>query len=88
MRRAAKACMAAGLLLLAFVAYQLWGTALYEHNAQARLQQELRPSLHTTGTLPKAAKSTGDTPADPLTSRAAPPTADPPVGNPVGSRDP
>jgi sortase A len=76
--------MAVGLLLLAFVAYQLWGTALYEHSAQARLQQELTPSLHTSGTLPKVAKGSGGGTADPITSRAAPPTADPAVGNPVG----
>ena len=76
--------MGVGLLLLAFVAYQLWGTALYEHNAQARLQHELTPSLRTTGTLPKGPRGAGSGSTDPLTSRAAPPTADPAVGNPVG----
>jgi sortase A len=80
----AKVCLGVGLLLLAFVAYQLWGTALYEHSAQARLQQELRPSLRTTGTLPKTVKGTGTSSSDALTSHAAPPTADPPVGQPVG----
>jgi sortase A len=34
-----------GLLMVAFVAYQLWGTALYEHGAQSTLRQELRALL-------------------------------------------
>lgn len=34
-----------GLLLVAFVAYQLWGTALYESQAQARLRRELAREL-------------------------------------------
>ena len=85
-KRAAQVCLGIGVVLLSFVAYQLWGSALYEHSAQARLQKQLKPLLHTTGTLPKVTRGTtpsGDQQASVL-SRAAPPSADPPVGNPVG----
>ncbi len=46
--RAALGVVACGLLLLAFVAYQLWGTALYESHAQSHLKSELAQQLHTT----------------------------------------
>lgn len=82
----AKGLLGVGLLLLGFVAYQLWGTALYEHSAQARLQQQLRSSLHTTGTLPKAIRPTGTSQqlAPQALGKAAPPSADPSVGSAVG----
>ena len=35
-----------GLLLVAFVAYQFWGTALYEEQAQSHLKSELAHQLH------------------------------------------
>ena len=35
-----------GVLLIAFVAYQLWGTGLYEEHAQAHLKSELSQQLH------------------------------------------
>ena len=37
-----------GALLLAFVGYQLWGTSLSEHSAQARLRTELMRSSTAT----------------------------------------
>lgn len=39
--RFGSALLSAGLLMVAFVAYQLWGTALYEHGAQNTLRHEL-----------------------------------------------
>lgn len=39
--RVAVGLMTMGALLLAFVAYQLWGTAIYEHGAQSKLRSEL-----------------------------------------------
>ena len=77
----AKACLGIGLLLLAFVAYQLWGTALYEHSAQARLQSQLRAALRTSPTLPKA--PAGGQVTD-ISNQTAPATADPAAGQPVG----
>ena len=50
----------AGLLLLLFVAYQLWGTGIYQAQAQAHLQQQFERSLArahaaTTTTVPTSA---------------------------------
>jgi sortase A len=45
-QRLAVAFLVLGSLLLAFVAYQLWGTALYEHQAQDRLRIQLSGHLH------------------------------------------
>ena len=39
--RVAIGLISLGLLLLAFVAYQLWGTAFYEHSVQSQLRREL-----------------------------------------------
>ncbi len=46
LERVALTLIAVGLLCLSFVAYQLWGTALYEHNAQNQLRHELAGTLH------------------------------------------
>lgn len=43
--RLGSALLGAGLLMVAFVAYQLWGTALYEHGAQSNLRHELAALL-------------------------------------------
>ena len=85
-RRTALSLLGVGGLLLAFVAYQLWGTALYEHSAQARLQAELKRSLpHSHVTLPPPTRQTTVTSASsPPTNRAAPAVPDPAVGAPVG----
>ena len=80
-----------GLLLLSFVAYQLWGTALYEHSAQSHLRQELAGKLHLplatttppTSTTPGASTSTTGTVPAPV-NRVAPTTPDPRVGTPIG----
>ena len=67
--------IAAGVLLLAFVAYQLWGTGLHTARAQADLEQEFEQQLAerqtTTTTTPTPSSSTTTTvpieegPADP-----------------------
>jgi sortase A len=68
-----------GLLILLFVAYQLWGTGIITARAQddladdfARQQQAYEASLSTTTTLPKTATSGPTTTAAELT-RPAPP---------------
>jgi sortase A len=61
--------LAAGILMVAFVAYQLWGTALYEHGAQATLRNELRalvgrqvvPHGPATSSAPSNPSTTGPT---------------------------
>jgi len=83
-KRIALSLLGTGSLLLGFVAYQLWGTALYEHSAQARLQQELRSKLHTMGTLPPLPKVTATSGQTFQNSRVAPTVPDPGTGSAVG----
>jgi sortase A len=56
-----------GVLVLLFVAYQLWGTGIYEARAQNRLkdefQEQLRQSRATTTTAPTT--TTGPAPTEP-----------------------
>jgi sortase A len=80
-----------GLLLLTFVAYQLWGTALYEHHAQDQLRQELQQKLHLSPTTvpPSVPGTTSPTTTSPPTTAAAtnqvaPTTRDPSLGTPIG----
>jgi sortase A len=74
-----------GLLLVAFVAYQLWGTALYEQQAQSHLKSELAFQLHHA--LPTTAARLEGTqrlglPA--LAHQTASTTPEPAVDQPVG----
>ncbi len=46
MTRVGLVLFALGILLVSFVAYQLWGTALYEEQAQSHLKSELAHQLH------------------------------------------
>jgi sortase A len=79
-----------GLLLLSFVAYQLWGTALYEHHAQDQLRQELQQKLHlsptttTTASPSSPGTTTVATTTPPPANQVAPTTHDPAVGTPIG----
>jgi sortase A len=88
MKRVAVTLVTVGALLLAFVAYQLWGTALYEHQAQNHLRQELQRTLHAPPTtVPTPVDKTGPTPSSTTlvsVDRPAPTTSDPPVGTPIG----
>jgi sortase A len=70
-----RACIAAGILILLFVAYQLWGTGIYEARAQDDLRSEFRSELKsaeatttTTTTAPGATTTTA--PATPPSSAA------------------
>ena len=47
-----RAMFQAGVLILLFVAYQLWGTGIFEHRAQNHLQAEFNKSLGSTTTVP------------------------------------
>ena len=66
-----------GLLLLLFVAYQLWGTSIQEARAQDRLGNEFEAALATTTTTTKPRPG----PSGPTTTAPAPP---PPIeGDPI-----
>jgi sortase A len=85
-----------GVLLIAFVAFQLWGTAFYTDHAQSNLRAQIGHSLHgrsslplsslraaQPGTDPKTAASSGPALPEVATS-VAPTTAQPAVGQPIG----
>jgi len=86
LKRVAMTFVTVGLLLLSFVAYQLWGTALYEHHAQDQLRQELQQKLGPTTTTPPATSSPTTSPSTttPAALAVAPTTPDPKVGTPIG----
>ncbi|HLI73343.1 MAG TPA: class E sortase [Acidimicrobiales bacterium] len=92
LRRVALALVTVGVLLLAFVAYQLWGTALYEHNAQNQLRQELRGRLAAVSPAPRTTTPTSTPASGPapttsttaLTARVAATTGAPGAGTPIG----
>jgi len=86
-KRVAAVFVGTGLLLLSFVAYQLWGTALYEHHAQDQLRQELQGKLASprSSTQPSTPPTTGaSTTSQDVVSHVAPPQTDPRVGDPLG----
>jgi sortase A len=86
-----RALVTVGLLLLMFVAYQLWGTGIYTAQAQNDLRDQFsqaqRAAATTTTTSPTAATPTTTTTADdpvvPTTTTLGPFPA-PPEGDAVG----
>jgi sortase A len=79
------ALVAAGLLLLAFVAYQLWGTNLIESHHQAQLRDQFNQELQrsgqtTTTTRPQTTTTLPSTPPEPVP--VVPPPAE---GNPLAT---
>jgi sortase A len=61
----------AGILILLFVAYQLWGTGIYEARAQSDLQHQFERQLATTTTTP--ATTVPGTPTTTLAPMEVPP---------------
>lgn len=49
-----KVLIAAGVVVLLFVAYQLWGTGLHEERAQKDLDQQFQQLVHPVATSPSA----------------------------------
>ena len=77
----------AGILLLLFVAYQLWGTGIYQARAQDQLESEFEQTLHDRGN--PSSTTTTTRPDEPTVSTVppstVPPTVElPPNGDPVG----
>ena len=74
-----RTCIAAGVLILAFVAYQLWGTGLAEARSQDRLRSDFLDALQTPTTT-SSTSTTSTTPGGPgaedttTTLSPAPPT--------------
>ncbi len=80
LRGAGKACISAGVLILLFVAYQLWGTGIAEARSQRALKREFAASLATTATTAPVAPTTAPRSTDQptTTTTTAPPAALPP----------
>jgi len=78
-----------GLLLLMFVAYQLWGTGIYEARAQNDLEQQFKHSLERSSTTTSTPTSPTTTPTtttgadNPTVSTTLAPLAAPPEGDVV-----
>jgi sortase A len=73
--------LTAGILLLLFVAYQLWGTGIYEARAQSQLRDDLHQSLRQASpSTPSTSSTNGATTTSPgadnptVSSSAAPTT--------------
>lgn len=73
---------ALGLLLVAFVAYQLWGTGLYTAQAQSHLKSELSHELHHA--LPPTLTASQRLGLPAIATETAPTQNDPAVDQPVG----
>ena len=72
-----RTCIAAGTLILAFVAYQLWGTGLAESRSQDRLRNDFLDALELPASTTTSTSSTSTVPGDEVTTTtmsAAPPT--------------
>ena len=74
--------MRAGVLILLFVAYQLWGTGLATHRAQDRLESEFASQLAGTTTTSATEATTSTTAPVPVTAPTDIPA--PQNGDPVG----
>lgn len=69
-------CLTTGVLILLFVAYQLWGTGLHEARAQGGLSDELEDALEDAGVAPAtaaASETCTDEPETPLAERPSVP---------------
>jgi sortase A len=87
--------LGSGCLLIAFVAFQLWGTAIYTSHAQSNLRSQVAHKLDGRSTLSLQALKSAQPGADPkstpgsssvpeVQSAIAPTTAQPAVGQPIG----
>lgn len=65
----------AGVLILLFVAYQLWGTGIYTSQQQSKLRTQFNTALHKVKT-PPSTTTTAPTPTTTTTSPPLPPTGD------------
>jgi sortase A len=82
-----RTCITAGVLILLFVAYQLWGTGIREAQAQNRLENQFTDILDRASDTPTSTTTTTRG-SDPSTSTTAPaPVTAPPIP-PVAEGEP
>ena len=75
-----KLLLGAGLLILLFVVYQLWGTGLATASSQARLRQQITRELPRSTRSTLAGPSHGSAPSTSAPPTSAPPTSSAPTG--------
>jgi sortase A len=85
-----RALVTVGLLLLLFVAYQLWGTGIYQARAQNDLQQQFEHARREAGgatmsTAPATTTAPGTTTPGSTTTTTLAPLAAPPEGDLLGA---
>lgn len=68
----------AGILMLGFVSYQLWGTGIYADRQQGNLRDQFTKMLHRTATTPTTAVTPTTTPIPTTTTTQAIPLPPPP----------
>lgn len=73
-----RACITAGVLILLFVAYQLWGTGIREAQAQNKLEAEFERTIGTAEADAGAGGASGD-PTTTATTLGPPPPPPPPA---------
>jgi len=69
-----RACITLGVLILLFVAYQLWGTGIREAQAQNRLQDDFAVALEEAEAVPPTTSTT--VPGEPVTVPTIPPVGE------------
>jgi sortase A len=87
-----RSCITAGVLILLFVAYQLWGTGIREAQAQDRLEQEFNNKLAQAdggdsaivGPSTSSGTTDGSAPPETVPPTTAGPLAAPPEGEALG----
>ncbi|MEO7429594.1 MAG: class E sortase [Acidimicrobiales bacterium] len=67
-----RTCITAGVLILLFVAYQLWGTGIREAQAQHRLEEQFAEVLGAAGSTSTSSTSSTSSPSSPSSSTTAP----------------
>jgi sortase A len=81
-----KVLITLGLLILLFVAYQLWGTGIYTARAQNRLEKQFQQALENAGTPTGTTATTGPgttTATAPVPTTVPPPPPSVPQGDAV-----
>ncbi len=76
--------LVAGILVLLFIPYLLWGTGLQTARSQSQLRTEFTKAQTQAGTR-STPKSVEPVPGSQTVATAAPPLADPPIGSAVGT---
>lgn len=76
--------LVAGVLILLFIPYLLWGTGLMTARSQSHLREEFRSYQHLAGAVPTGGPHPVPTGGAASVAQVAPTAIGPPIGGPVG----